>query len=309
MVYRLAHLSDLHATRVRIPPRPLRSFANKRALGWISWWLRRRHEYRPEILRALIRDLRALAPDHVAVTGDLTHLGLESEVAEAVEWLDQIGDADSVSLVPGNHDAYVGALEALDWTPWAAFLRSDRSFDGSATGGSNGVDFPSVRIRGPLALVGLSSARPSPIGQATGRVGKRQLERLAPILEGLGRTNLFRVVLIHHPPTGVEGASRRQLTDAQALRRVIERHGADLVLHGHTHRDSVDRVPGPAGPIPVVGVRSSSAAGRRPGRRARYHVYSIEGSDREHRHIQVEIRGFDADSGLFVRESRRPLDV
>jgi 3',5'-cyclic AMP phosphodiesterase CpdA len=55
----------------------------KRALGWLSWKLRRRHAHRSEVLEALIADLRKTAPDHVAVTGDLTNVSLEDEFGAA----------------------------------------------------------------------------------------------------------------------------------------------------------------------------------------------------------------------------------
>ena len=75
----LAHVSDLHATPVEV--RRVADFLGKRALGWLSWRLRRRHHHRPEALEALAADLRATAPDHTAVTGDVTN-DLTSLVAD-----------------------------------------------------------------------------------------------------------------------------------------------------------------------------------------------------------------------------------
>jgi 3',5'-cyclic AMP phosphodiesterase CpdA len=306
--FTLAHLSDLHATDVRLDsPRDVMS---KRALGWLSWRRKRRKEHLAAVLEALIEDLHACAPDHVGVTGDLTHLGLPSEIEAAVEWLERLGPADHVSIVPGNHDAYAGADGAGRWAPWRAYMgepavaaAADSALDDDDTRG-----FPWLRRLGArAALVGVSSARPTAPLLATGRVGPGQRARLERLLGALGAEGRVRVVLMHHPPVAAGQSRRRQLDDADAMRDLLARAGAELILHGHTHESHVDAVPGPRGPIPVVGVPSSSSIGHRPARRARYHLYRIEPAhdpgDAPRCALSWEVRGFDPQTGRFVRES------
>ena len=120
--FTLAHLSDLHVTPVR-GRRPA-AFLNKRMLGALSWAVRRRWEYRPDVLAALLDDLHAHAPDHVVITGDLTNLGLADEYADALTWLERLGGPRRVSLIPGNHDIYTSESAAYPWTYWAEYLRS-----------------------------------------------------------------------------------------------------------------------------------------------------------------------------------------
>src|SRR4029450_13323153 len=103
-VFTLAHLSDPHLTSLRGVR--LRDLGNKRILGYLSWWRRRRRVHRIETLDAVVADMRDSAPDHIAVTGDLTHVGLPDECADALRWLQSLGNSDRVSLVPGNHDRY-----------------------------------------------------------------------------------------------------------------------------------------------------------------------------------------------------------
>ena len=59
-------------------------------------------------------------------------------------------------------------------------------------------------------------------------------------------------------------------------RRWSRRVGCELVLHGHNHRSEVARIAGPAGPIPVIGVTSASAAPDSKYGRARWHLIRIE---------------------------------
>ncbi len=291
-MFRLAHLTDLHATPiagVRLP-----DLALKQLLGWLSWQVRRRHIHRPEILAGLVEDLHGEAPDHVVVTGDLTNVAHAGEFAAARRWLERIGDAALLSVVPGNHDAYVAAPFAASWALWREYLASDR--EGPDCAGS-AVEFPTLRVRGPLALVGLNTATPTGPLLATGQVGAEQLARLEERLEELAGSGLSRVLLLHHPPT--EGAvPRRALTDAGAVRAVLARAGAELVLHGHAHRTLLGELPGPRGPIPVVGARSGTDAGRRPGRSAQYHLYRFEGPGDRPR-IHLSIRAWDPASRRF----------
>jgi 3',5'-cyclic AMP phosphodiesterase CpdA len=127
----------------------------------------------------------------------------------------------------------------------------------------------------------------------------------------LSEVDVCRVVLIHHPITDGATAARRSLADAAEVRGVLRRAGAELVLHGHNHRTQVFQVPGPEGPIPVVGVRSSSYRGHKPTKRARYHIYDVEPGpgDRPGARFRLTMRtrGYDPVQHRFVPEGVRAL--
>ncbi|MCL4684253.1 metallophosphoesterase [Myxococcota bacterium] len=308
--FTIAHLSDLHATDVRLgSPRDV---LGKRALGWLSWRHRRRHEHQASVLRALIADLHQRAPDHIAITGDLTHLGLPSEIAAATNWLERIGPAEQVSVVPGNHDAYAGAEGAERWLPWRHYMGDLAGPPADADDAdADARGFPWIRrIGGHIALIGISSARPTAPLLATGRVGARQRARVEALLATLAAEGRVRIVLLHHPPVAAGQSRRRQLDDAAEVRALLTRAGAELLLHGHTHECHEGVVRGPHGPIPVLGVASSSSAGPRPARRARYRLVRIvperatDGTPRCR--ISWQLRGFDAATGGFVAETEEP---
>jgi len=168
--------------------------------------------------------------------------------------------------------------------------------------------FPFVRRRGPLALIGLSSAVPTAPFMATGRLGAEQLARLEELL---GRfAGLCRVVLIHHPPRGRHGDRFKRLVDAADLRAVLQRQGAELVLHGHDHVHALNWLEGPRGPIPALGVPSASAVmadGRRT-ERAAYNLYRIDAGAGAYT-CEAVTRGFRADTGHMVEIARRELKL
>jgi 3',5'-cyclic AMP phosphodiesterase CpdA len=233
------------------------------------------------------------APDHVAVTGDLINLSLTSEFAPARAWLDALGDPRRVTYVPGNHDTYVRAAVGLADRHWGEFMRGD-----------GGESFPFVRKRGPLALIGLSTSLPTLPLAATGRLHGNQLNRLAELLPRLKQEHMFRVVLIHHPPFAGANYFRR-LSDAAALREVLNAHGAELILHGHHHEASLHWLPGPQLRIPVVGVPSASGAPDRPhDEPAGYNLYQVEGAWGAWRCTMIA-RGLR--DGAIVEVGRQPL--
>ena len=191
--FRLAHLSDLHIGP--LPKVTARALLSKRALGYLSWRVRKQRVHRAEVLTALRQDLLASAPDHIAITGDLVNLALPAEFVRAAQWLRQLGPPEWISVVPGNHEAYAAVRFADTLAHWADYMSSDGSADRS-----NEVAFPYLRRRGPLALIGLSSASVSPPGFATGRLGSVQLQALERLLDSLTGTDCFRILLLHHPP-------------------------------------------------------------------------------------------------------------
>ncbi|MCK1386567.1 metallophosphoesterase [Bradyrhizobium sp. 21] len=263
--FTLAHLSDPH-----LPPLPeprLIELAGKRVLGYVNW-TRNRHKYqRREVLDALVADIHAQAPDHIAVTGDLVNLALEAEFAPARAWLDGVGPPDRVTTIPGNHDAYVRATSHRFGETFAPYLAGD---DGR-------IGFPAVRRRGPLALVSLSTAVPTLPLMATGTLGRDQLAALDEVLERLAAEDVFRVLLVHHPLKS--RARQKRMTDSADLLALLKRHGVELILHGHDHIHSTMWLEGPNGNIPAIGVPSASALAHGHYPAAAYNLFTIEKDD------------------------------
>jgi len=286
--FALAHLSDPH-----LPPLPaarLRDLVGKRALGYLNW-TRNRHKYqRREVLDALVSDMHGQALDHIAITGDFVNLALEAEFEPARAWLEAVGSPDRVSIVPGNHDAYVGATRHRFAETFGNYLDGDDAADDSGA-------FPFLRRRGPIALIGVSSAVPTPPLMATGWLGRSQLDALDRLLRRLSTEQLFRVLLIHHPLRSDSRAKR--LTDSGELRALLKQHGVQLILHGHDHIHSTMWIDGPGGAIPAIGVPSASALahGRYPA--AAYNLFAIE-RDGDAWRCQQTVRGIDAQ--LRVRQ-------
>lgn len=263
MRFRIAHFSDPHLSPTPFPAG--RELRLKRFLGWVNWKRTRERFNDMNMLARLVADARAQGPDHIAMTGDAVNLALPSEFRRAAEWMRGLGAAQDVSFTPGNHDAYVSdTLPTLAQTfaPW-----------------TEGYRFPYLRRRGEVALIGLNSGVPTAPFLATGRLGSAQLDAFAALLRETA--GLARVVMIHHPPMqGGRAPKLRGLDDARGFEAVVAEHGAELILHGHTHRVMANRLPSrearnAAGFVPVLGAPSISAAAPDALHRACYYLIDL----------------------------------
>ena len=263
-MFRLAHLSDPHLGPIPTPR--VTELINKRGLGLINWYRERHRHHRAEVLDAIVADMKAQKPDHIAVTGDLVNISLDAEFARAAKWLVIVGKPEDVTLTPGNHDAYIKHAAGRAGEHWGDYMRGD-----------DGGTFPVVRRRGPLALIALTTSVPSGPLMATGQLGGAQLAGLAEILLALAREPLFRVVLIHHPPVPNKGHYMKRLIDAPLLRALLKEHGAELLLHRHNHEQQLRWLDGPRGRIPAVGVPSASAILTAHDEPAAYNLFFVDG--------------------------------
>ena len=264
----LAHISDIHLSPM--PDIGIRDLFGKRLTGFLNWKLKRHDELNSETLASLVAHLQQQNADFTAVTGDLVNLALPSEIERAGAWLGALGEPERVGVCPGNHDAYVpGSLESAQQV-WGSYMQGETL--------DNAV-FPFVRRVGDVAVISCSSAVPTRPFLAIGRFDEAQADRLGRILRVMGEADYFRTVLIHHPPCSELQHPSFGLKGHKLFRQVIAEHGAELVLHGHTHRSSIHSIPGKNHEVPVVGVAAASAAqGGTLDDPARYNLFKIERS-------------------------------
>jgi len=299
--FTLAHLSDPHLAYhqdIRFV-----DLLNKRFFGFLKWRLQRSAEHRADVVARLIDDIKANQPDHIVITGDLTHLGLPAEVVKAKEVLNELGAPFRITVIPGNHDAYVAGALNRCLTDWIDYIVSDKTEISPGESISTEALFPSLRVRGPAALIGVCTARPCSTFLAVGSVGRDQLQRLGKILAETARQGLFRVVLIHHPPISGIVSWRKRLTDAKAFRTTIQQYGAELILHGHAHHRSHEQIKTSEGQAHVIGISSASAVAGDSERRARYHLYELS---RVAGRLEawVTVRGYKSKEQRFVTEKK-----
>jgi 3',5'-cyclic AMP phosphodiesterase CpdA len=272
---RIAHISDLHVlSRTGAHWRAM--LLNKRLTGYANTLLRRGRVHRREFLLTVL-EAAAKAADHVVVTGDITNLALESEYDDARSLLSGVSRSVEVTVVPGNHDIYLPPVfhERRFAHHFGDFLKSDLpdlALDLPAG------RFPCVKLRGPVAIIGVSSGVPRPPFIAAGLVGDKQLHALARVLAHPEVERRTAVILIHHPP--VDGRSRIAqlrdgLADGAAFRRALAPLADGLVLFGHVHKRVRCVLPTLAGVLDVVAASGAALDHPHPSVRAGFNLYEV----------------------------------
>lgn len=291
MVTTLAHLSDLHV--LDLTGVKWWRYLNKRLTGAVNLMLSRSDAHPVALTERLVEDVEAVAPDHVAITGDLTNLAFDSEFAKAAELLAPLGGFDDVSVVPGNHDIYTaGSLKTRRFEHHFGHLMWP-----SAAATSS---YPWAKPVGEhLMLIGLRSAHPVAPLFAHGWVDPQQLEAVRRVASE--NTDRFVVVMVHH---NLHRRSRRKtwmhgLRNRDEVLDVCADSGVGLVLHGHTHVAHRFMHKG----MPVIGCGSSTWNSQEPSHTARYNLYRFEGE----RFVGAEVRIYDTASQRFTSVGR--LDI
>ncbi|MEO0495929.1 MAG: metallophosphoesterase [Pseudomonadota bacterium] len=255
---RFCHLSDIHLPSMPEPaPGELRG---KRRTGWANWQRKRRHESSQDLLDALVERARQEMPDHWAVTGDLVNIALEAEMQNAAKWLDALAPPENVSLVCGNHDAYVSGSLARAAKLWGPWLNAQSTPFNKAPDNWKAFDdlYPMVQRVGDVAIISVNTGKPTAPFRATGAASIAQLARLKKLLTKLGEDGLFRLVLLHHPPFPKATHRHKRMIGAGHFRKIISDAGAELILHGHTHLDTIEHIRGSMGQVPCLCVPAAA---------------------------------------------------
>ncbi len=299
-MFRLAQLSDIHLAP--LPWGNIGDYMSKRSIGLLSWHLRRRKVHKPDILQKIVDDLKTSTVDHVAVTGDLVNIALRQEFTRGQRWLIELGDAQSVSFVPGNHDAYVDVPWHEGLEDWQDYMTGDLHLMPPTERG-----FPYVRQRRNVALIGVASGVPAAWHRASGTLGAEQLGSLKELLNKLQERGFFRVLMIHHPPLPGQCPDRKALTDSHELRDILKDEGVELVLHGHNHTHMREELETRHGKAHIIGVPSASAALGEHKPAAAWYLHTIRRQEGRWQ-IEVEIHNYHGASDTIMPETPFKLD-
>ena len=299
---RIAHFSDLHL--LSLEGVGAHRFLNKRLSGYANLRFKRNHVHRAAYVTAIAKEIQRCKVDHVCITGDLTNLALEQEFELARRVIeDELGlDPKDVTVVPGNHDLYTrGALRSGRFTTYfAKYMVSDLPELAVDIGVGR---FPVVKLRGPAAIIGLSSAVPRLPLVAAGELGHAQLEALARVLDHPEVARRTPVVALHHPahnPASWLKTMLEGLHDADELWQRLEHLRRGMILHGHLHRRIQRKHATPSGSLHHVGATSASLFHLDDTKMAGFNVYEIDDAGDV---ASVACEVFDPETQVFRSES------
>jgi 3',5'-cyclic AMP phosphodiesterase CpdA len=284
----IAHLTDIH-----FPQRPVPSFSElsfKRFFGLLNWHISRKSMHLSGTLEVITKDVLAQTYSHLIVSGDLVNLSLHQEYISALPWMERFGAPSGLTFVPGNHDYYgpTPFLPSVSSLPLSGgvdetkrqprdllpFMTSDEK--GVELGGATGPELPFVRVVNDVALIGLNSRVPTPLFKAYGRLNENSLDALEHILNTCKIADLYRCVILHHPPLPGITTLSRGLQNDHLLQALLRETGAELVLYGHNHKQHHERLTTNHGVCHIVGTPSASIGFNSRYELARYNLFTIQ---------------------------------
>ena len=171
--------------------------------------------FRSDLLEAAIEETNALAPDLVAIAGDLTMEGYRWEFEAAKEYLDRL-ESPNVVVVPGNHDA-----KNVGYRHFEEFF-----------GLREGTATVPLRDGGVAKVVALDSTKPD---LDEGEIGREHYAWIDSEFRGWVRGP--KIVIVHHHILAVPGTGRdvNNLRDAGDVMAIFRELKVDMVLAGHRH--------------------------------------------------------------------------
>lgn len=238
---RIAHLTDVHMLE---SGHAARAIGERMRLSFLTLGRAIDAEVHKRRFESALREAWLTRADHLVISGDLTEDGLPEQFELFAEVLaESPWSPDDVTIVPGNHDAYVdlNAFERALEGPLSAFRRT--STPGTIT-----------ELR-DATVVALSTTIDQHWLRAAGRVG----EAARAMLERLSLREAKRdrpvVVAMHHPPMpwGLQLRWIEGLLDVDAVSALLGRHPNAHVLCGHIHSGGDHRVRGNEDPQIFVG--------------------------------------------------------
>src|ERR1700704_3695500 len=174
--------------------------------------------------------------DVLVIAGDLTNYG---QVAEMEELLTQLVRVRIPTIaVLGNHDYESGAQASLMKMMSDAGIKvlDGTAYERDGVGFAGAKGFPGGFGRGALTAFG------DPEVKAFVQAAIDEALKLERAMSQLRTAK--RVVLLHYAPIGdtIRGEAPEiyPYLGSSRLAEVIDRHGADIVFHGHAHHGSPD---------------------------------------------------------------------
>jgi 3',5'-cyclic AMP phosphodiesterase CpdA len=241
---RLLHLSDLHFSKISFA---LSDIFSKRFLGTLNLLLKRKRGFVQDPLEPFLSFIDSMKIDALLITGDLSSTSLELEFLQAHNFLREIQKKKiPIFLLPGNHDMYTKEAFLKK-----SFYKSFGSFCDFSTLPSQGVSVHSLDEK--WKLVCLDCAKATSLFSSRGTFSKQVEAKLESCLRSLRQD--FVLIALHFPFSDTL-SPRRSLEGRERLKKLLLKHPqVKIVLHGHTHRNSMDDLRSKQLPI-VVGVGS-----------------------------------------------------
>jgi 3',5'-cyclic AMP phosphodiesterase CpdA len=172
---------------------------------------------RPGLLRPLITTANALAPDLVAISGDLTQRARPGQFRAARTFIAAL--EAPVLAVPGNHDTPLHDVFERLFTPWRRYRRYIAE------------DLEPSWEDDEVSVHGVNTV--NPLYWQRGHIGRGTTARLCRTISA--DPERLHILVGHHPLEHLPDTRKRLASGAERALAALESCGAGVVLSGHLH--------------------------------------------------------------------------
>ncbi len=229
-LFRLAHISDLHFSKITWNPS---QFFSKRWLGNLNLLLARRHTFDPSCLTTLIPIFHERNVETVLITGDLTSTAQAAEFKMAQQFIENLqNEKFQVFTLPGNHDHYTknAYKNKLFYQYFSANYASKENLKDD--------EMTKIFLGHDWWLFALDTALATSLFSSNGYFSSELEQKLESALQELPKNH--RVILVNHFPLFANESKRKSLIRREALQKILKRFPqVKLYLHGHSHRHCI----------------------------------------------------------------------
>jgi 3',5'-cyclic AMP phosphodiesterase CpdA len=231
-LFRLAHISDLHFSRLSWNPS---QFLSKRWIGNLNLALARKHTFDAEGLGSLSPVFHEHKVDAVLITGDLTSTSQTREFILAKQFIENLqSEKFKVFTLPGNHDHYT--KKAYQEKLFYQFFNA--AYDPASSFNLKDDGLTLTHLGHSWWLIALDTALATSLFSSNGYFSQELEEKLETALKDLPEGQ--NVILMNHFPLFASESQRKSLIRREALKKLLERFPKiKLYLHGHSHRHCI----------------------------------------------------------------------
>lgn len=236
---------------------------------------------RPELIEPLVEAINGLAPDLVALSGDLTQRARNAQFRQARAFLDRI--EPPVLAVPGNHDVPLDNLPMRLICPWSRYRRWI------------GKDLEPVWYDDEVVAAGVNTV--NNWGWQRGWFTRRDIATVREVFAGEGPGRL-RVLVVHHPMEHMPGERKKLMRGSRRAIRTLAEIGVDIVLSGHLHTWRAEPFTRLAGQRSLLQVHAGTGLSTRMrGEENDFNLLTVDGG-----RVTVERFAVTSEGGTFERQ-------
>lgn len=224
---KIAHISDLHFSKISLFPLNL-----KRFIGTANLLITRKRSYVDTHLIKLPALFKSLDIKNIFITGDLSSTSLKKEFELASQYIESFEKEIKFFIIPGNHDTYTTRADKRSY--FQNIIKSKSII----TSKNSKIDLHYLSDK--WVYIGLDTTLVTSLLSAAGLFTQKMEKDLIAVLDSISKET--NIIIANHFPLYHKAPKRKLLKRRDCLIKILKKYpNIKLYLHGHTHKRSIEK--------------------------------------------------------------------